>query len=97
MLEGHNVSYTHVRRFEYRLLNADFICIHQHASLDILLRRGFLSNGSVQLALCASVSAQAIHQGTMVENRKKHRQNSHPIIHCPTSEGVSEVSERANE
>ena len=33
---------------------------------------------------------------TMVENRKKHRQNCHPIIHCPTSEGVSEVSERAN-
>ena len=36
---------------------------------------------------------------SMVENRKKHRQNSHPIIHCPTSEGVSEVSgasERAN-
>ena len=29
---------------------------------------------------------------TMVENRKKHRQNCHPIIHCPTSEGVSEVS-----
>ena len=34
---------------------------------------------------------------TMVENRKKHRQNSHPIIHCPTSEAVSEVRERANE
>ena len=33
----------------------------------------------------------------MVENRKKHRQNSHPIIHCPTTEGVSEVSKRANE
>ena len=33
----------------------------------------------------------------MVENRKKHRQNCHPTIHCPTSEGVSEVSERANE
>ena len=33
----------------------------------------------------------------MVENQKKHRQNSHPIIHCPTSEGVSEVSEQANE
>ena len=32
----------------------------------------------------------------MVENRKKHRQNSHPIIHCPTSEGVSEVSERVS-
>ena len=28
---------------------------------------------------------------------KKHRQNSLPIIHFPTSEGVSEVSERANE
>ena len=33
-------------------------------------------------------------KGTMVENGKKHRQNCHPIIHCPTSEGVSEVSER---
>ena len=28
----------------------------------------------------------------MVENGKK----KHPIIHCPTSEGVSEVSERAS-
>ena len=27
----------------------------------------------------------------MVENRKKHRQNSHPIIHCPTSEEVSSI------
>ena len=34
---------------------------------------------------------------TMVENGKKHRQNSHLIIHFPTSEGVSEVSERASE
>ena len=34
---------------------------------------------------------------TMVENeKKKPRQNRHPIIHCPTSEGVSEGSERAN-
>ena len=33
-------------------------------------------------------------QGTMVENKKKHRQNSHPIIHCLMSE---EVSERGNE
>ena len=33
---------------------------------------------------------------TMVENRKKHRENSHPIIHFPTSEGVSEVSERVS-
>ena len=29
--------------------------------------------------------------------QKKHRKNSHLIIHCPTSEGVSEVSERASE
>ena len=35
----------------------------------------------------------------MVENRKKHRQNSNLIDHFPASEGVSEVSgasERAN-
>jgi len=30
---------------------------------------------------------------TMGQNRKKHRINSRLIIHCPTSEGVSEVSE----
>ena len=36
-------------------------------------------------------------QHTMGQNRKKHRINSHPINPCPTSEGVSEVSERANE
>ena len=35
-----------------------------------------------------------LHTFTMVENRKKHRQKSHPIIHCPTSEAVSE---RVNE
>ena len=29
--------------------------------------------------------------------KKKHRQNSHPIIHCPTSERLSEVSERMSE
>ena len=33
----------------------------------------------------------------MVQNRKKHRKNSHLIIHCPTSEGVSEVSEGVSE
>ena len=37
------------------------------------------------------------HIGTMVENRQKHRQNSHLIIFFPTSERVSEVSERASE
>ena len=34
---------------------------------------------------------------TMGQIRKKHRIKSHLIIHCPTSEGVSEVSERASE
>ena len=34
---------------------------------------------------------------TMVENREKHRQNSHLIIQFPMSEEVSEVSERASE
>ena len=31
----------------------------------------------------------------MVENGKKHRQNNHPIINCPTSEGVRGVSKRS--
>ena len=33
---------------------------------------------------------------TMVQNSKQHRVNSHPIIHCPTSERVSELSMQAN-
>ena len=37
-----------------------------------------------------------LEEGTAGQNRGKHRQNSHPIINCPTSEGVSEVSERTN-
>ena len=39
----------------------------------------------------------ALHNCTMVENRKKHRHNSHPIIHFPTSEGVSGASEWTSE
>ena len=34
-------------------------------------------------------------QGTMGQKWKKHRLNTHPIIHCPTSEGVSEVAVRS--
>ena len=34
---------------------------------------------------------------TMGQNRKKHRIHSYPINHSPTSKGVSEVSERAND
>ena len=33
---------------------------------------------------------------TMVENGKQHRQNTHKVIHFPTSQGVSDVSEQAN-
>ena len=36
-------------------------------------------------------------ESTMGQNRKKHSINSHPIIYCPTIEGVSKVSEQANE
>ena len=36
-------------------------------------------------------------EGTMGQNRKKHRINSHLIIHFPTSSGVSEVSEQAKQ
>ena len=32
----------------------------------------------------------------MVQNREKHRINSHPIIHCPTREGVSEGVSKAS-
>ena len=34
---------------------------------------------------------------TVGQNREKPRMNSHLIIHRPTSEGVSEESEQANE
>ena len=33
----------------------------------------------------------------IVQNRKKNRENSHLILYSPKSEGVSEVSEQANE
>ena len=36
------------------------------------------------------------YQYTVGQNTEKHRINTHPIIHCPTSKGVSEVSERAS-
>ena len=39
-----------------------------------------------------SIRTPLFHASTMVENSKKHRQNSHPIIHCPKSERVSKVS-----
>ena len=48
------------------------------------------------LEFVASKAGKSEH-ATLVQNRKKHRQNSHLIIHCPTSEGVSEVSKRASE
>ena len=32
----------------------------------------------------------------MGQNRKKHKINSHLIIHFPTSEGVSEMSEQVS-
>ena len=36
-------------------------------------------------------------ESTMGQNRKKHKIDSRPIIHCPTSEVVSKVRERASE
>ena len=47
--------------------------------------------------LRSMIDYDQILQCTMGQNRKKHRMNSHLIIHCPTSSGVSEVSERAGE
>ena len=34
---------------------------------------------------------------TMGQNRKKHGINIPLVIHCPTSKGMSKVSDRANE
>ena len=45
----------------------------------------------VRAHICQSVT-WTLHQSTMVENRKKHRQNSHPINNFPTSEPTSERS-----
>ena len=43
-------------------------------------------------------SLRIIHSSILLWARKeKNRINSHLIIHCATSEGVSKVSERANE
>ena len=36
-------------------------------------------------------------QSTRVENGKKHRQNSHPILYFPTSERCERMSERTSE
>ena len=35
-------------------------------------------------------------QATLGQSREKHRKNSHLINHCPTSLGVSKVSERVS-
>ena len=52
------------------------------------------------LGLLRFLPADAVSAGVggnhnIVQNRKKHRQNSHLIIHCPTSEGVSKANEWA--
>ena len=43
----------------------------------------------------SSIVLQKMHYGP--EQKKKHRKDSHLVTHFPTSEGVSKVSERANE
>ena len=70
---------------EYRSMTTKFIT-------DSVLR-----NSEHKKVSLDSWSPKKKHYFTMVENREKHRQNSHLIIPFPTSEGVSEVSERANE
>ena len=42
------------------------------------------------------ITTKILGHSTMGQIKEKHRTNSHPIIHSPTSEGVSEVSEREN-
>ena len=63
-------------------------------SSKVALRSYFPETWLWQLHSLGFVSSSSY---TMVENGKKHRQNSHLIIYFPTSKGVSEVSKRANE
>ena len=56
-------------------------------SIDHTIFGGFIEE---ILRLRLRKSAAYFRYDTMVENRKKHRQNSHLINHCPTSERVSE-------
>ena len=61
--------------------------LHYGADVDQTDSRGFTLLHQVPVYMPAALWSKI----------EKNRQNSHPIIHCPTSEGVSEVSERANE
>ena len=54
------------------------------------------SSATSQLPLSYLIVTSLIYLSTVGQKRKKHRHNSHPIIHCQTSKGVSEVSKWAN-
>ena len=57
----------------------------------------FALESSLQTLILSPQGRDLLPLYTMVENGQKHRQNGYLIIHFPTSEGVSEVSERGNE
>ena len=88
---------------EYKPLKMNERAAH-YLCLDLWL---FWMDHIADVHLCLSVSfRQSLsgttltfegEEGTVGQIREKHRTNSHPIIHFPTSEGVSEVGERANE
>ena len=87
------------RRFCFLVARGSVVLI-QNASdfvqIAVGIRNGHLSPKDFRVRGDLGSTKQ---RGTMVENRKKHRQNSHSIFHCPTIEGVSEVSgasKRAN-
>ena len=85
----------------YGALTAVLVTFWHHLILALSNKGWSPFNISCSFAFCApSFFRQnylANDQGTMVQNRKKHRINRHIIIHCPTSEVVSKVSERASE
>ena len=56
-------------------------------SVEGVKARRFLKGESVEAEM---------KQSTVGQNRRKHRINSHLIIHFPMSKGMSEVNERAN-
>ena len=66
-------------------------------SSDDKLRRIFHLKADSSARTRRAAVAPQDQQVTMGQKREKHRENSHLIIHYPTSEEVSEVSERAKE
>ena len=59
---------------------------------DRLWRKNLRGGSTKYCCVTGQACFRSVHYGP---KWKKHRLNSHPIIHCPMSKGMSEMSERA--